>query len=142
MIVPVSKENEQEWAALCVALWPEVDTEERIRDRMDIPLEYEFLYYVNDEAIAFLSLSLRHDYVEGMTSSPIGYVEGIYVKPNSRGKGIAKELIEFAKKWTLEKGCKQLASDVELDNEGSRMFHNQVGFKELGRMICFMMDLD
>jgi len=144
MIVPVSNDNVQEWAVLCDELWPEDDGDnsaEWIEEWKNSELPNEFLYYIDSEAAAFISLALRHDYVEGTSSSPIGYLEGIYVKPNYRKRGIARELIEFTKKWALLQGCTELASDCELTNEESKLFHNQIGFEEANRIICFTMDL-
>ena len=140
MIVPVSESNTREWAELNVALWPHHTIEEMIEEYLELKPN-EFLYYCDNEAAAFVSLSLRHDYVEGTDSSPVGYLEGIYVKPGFRGKGIARELVEFAKKWSAERGCTELASDCELTNEDSRLFHTQIGFKEANRIICFTMSL-
>ena len=129
------------WADLCVALWPEAKCEEMLQERAKGTLPYEFLFFVNSEAVAFISLSLRYDYVEGTESSPVGYLEGIYVKPEYRNQGIARELIDYAKKWTLEQGCLELASDVELHNHDSELFHKKLGFEEANRVICFKMKL-
>ena len=126
-----------EWAALCVALWPHTSLEEHIEES----LPNEFLYYIEDEAVAFVSLSLRRDYVEGTDSSPVGYLEGIYVKPEFRGRGIATELVSFAKEWSVARGCVEFASDCELTNEDSLKFHTKIGFKEANRIICFTMNL-
>ncbi|MCL2003868.1 MAG: GNAT family N-acetyltransferase [Oscillospiraceae bacterium] len=142
MIVPVTKENEDAWAELCVALWPENTVEDIFRERSGGRLlQNEFLYMDGGEAVAFLSLSLRRDYVEGTDSSPVGYLEGIYVKPGTRGKGVGRELTEFAKAWSRERGCSEFASDCELHNEASRAFHEKIGFREENRIICFVMDL-
>ena len=142
MIIPVSKENERTWAELCTALWPGDSIEEWIQDGQSNGYENQFLYMLDGEAVAFISLSLRHDYVEGRETSPVGYLEGIYVKPEHQNKGIARELVEFAKKWSVEKGCSQLASDCEIDNHISRKFHNKVGFEEANTIVCFIMDLN
>lgn len=37
----------------------------------------------------------------------------------------------------LNKGCSEFASDCELINETSRLFHINSGFKEVNRVICF-----
>jgi len=141
MIVPVTTENENEWAALCVALWPDNTPEDMLEERANDELPNEYLYYEKNEAVAFISLSLRNDYVEGTESSPVGYLEGIYVKPQYRGCGVALKLVEFAKEWSLKHGCSELASDCELENEDSRLFHGKVGFTEANRIICFTMNL-
>ncbi len=36
---------------------------------------------------------MRTDYVEGTESSPVGYLEGIFVKEEYRKNGYAKELL-------------------------------------------------
>ena len=141
MIVAVTKQNEMEWAKLNVGLWPDHTIESRLEERTVGHFDHEFLYYAENQAVGFLSLALRHDYVEGTCSSPVGYIEGIYVKPDFRNKGIAKEFIGFAKKWSIEKGCSELASDCELSNNASRIFHNKIGFKEANTIVCFIMDL-
>jgi aminoglycoside 6'-N-acetyltransferase I len=141
MIIPVSKRHEEAWAELCAALWPETAKEELLRERALGNLPHEYLYLVDGGAIAFMSLSLRRDYVEGTESSPVAYLEGIYVKPEHRGKGIARELVEFAKEWALKNGCSELASDCELENKESELFHKKVGFQEANRIICFTMPL-
>jgi len=141
MIVPVSIENESKWAELCVALWSDNVVEDMLEERRNGELQNEFLYMADDEAVAFMSLSLRYDYVEGTDSNPVGYLEGIYVKPDFRGRGIAAKLVGFAKEWAISQGCSELASDCELDNESSRLFHGKIGFEEANRIICFKMDL-
>lgn len=140
-MVAVTQENEALWAELCCALWPENSPEDMLAERKAGKLPHEFLYLQAGEAVAFLSLSLRSDYVEGTNSSPVGYVEGIYVKPECRGQGVAAELLEFAKAWSRERGCRELASDCEIENTDSRAFHNAVGFSEASVNIHFTMEL-
>ena len=137
----MSDRNQREWAELCTALWPHHTVESWVQRRDAGKAPHEYLYVDGEEAVAFLSLSLRFDYVEGTDSSPVGYVEGIYVKPNCRGKGIARELIVYAKDWARERGCVELASDCEISNEDSRVFHKGVGFQEANVIVCFTMAL-
>ncbi|MBQ3285058.1 MAG: GNAT family N-acetyltransferase [Ruminococcus sp.] len=81
--------------------------------------------------------SLRHDYVEGCETSPVGYLEGISVKEAYRHRGIAKSLLEECEQWAREKGCREFASDCELTNTDSLHFHRSIGFHEANRIICF-----
>ncbi len=141
MSVPVEKENLKLWAKLCVSLWPSHTEEEMAAEWEDGGHPDEFLYMDGKEAAAFLSLSIRRDYVEGAEFSPTGYLEGIYVKPEYRRKGIAKTLVAFAKEWCREKGCREFASDCELDHTQSARFHESVGFREENRIICNIMKL-
>ena len=94
-----------------------------------------------DEYIGFINLSIRIDYVEGSNSSPVAYVEGIYVKPEYRNKGIAKSLIANGEEWARFKGCTQMGSDIEMDNDISYKFHQKIGFDEANRIICFIKDI-
>ena len=96
-----------------------------------------FVCYLKNEIIAFAQCQLRYDYVEGTNSSPVGYLEGIYVEPMYRKQGIAKKLVEECEKWSLKKGCTEFASDCELNNSISFNFHLSVGFEEANRIICF-----
>lgn len=96
-----------------------------------------FVCYLKNEIIAFAQCQLRYDYVEGTNSSPVGYLEGIYVEPMYRKQGIAKKLLEECEKWSLKKGCTEFASDCELNNSISFNFHLSVGFEEANRIICF-----
>lgn len=51
-----------------------------------------FIKYINDLPVGFAQCGLRTDYVEGTESSPVGYLEGIFVKEEYRKNGYAKEL--------------------------------------------------
>ena len=92
-------------------------------------------------AVAFAHCSLRFDYVEGTSSSPVGYLEGIYVEPDFRKQDIAKQLVNTCENWAKEKGCMEFASDCDLPNEDSYKFHLKIGFKEANRNIHFTKEL-
>ena len=42
-----------------------------------------FVKYINDLPVGFVQCGLRTDYFEGTGSSPVGYLEGIFVKKKS-----------------------------------------------------------
>ena len=90
-----------------------------------------------NQIVGFAQVGLRVDYVEGCETSPVGYLEGIFVMPPYRNKGYAKELIKHAESWAKEKGCSEFASDCELENLESLAFHLSIGFAEQNRIICF-----
>ncbi|MBS4881977.1 MAG: GNAT family N-acetyltransferase [Peptoniphilus harei] len=68
--------------------------------------------FIDEKAVVFANVTLRHDYVEGTETSPLGYLEGIYVKENSRKKCYAKEIVEDCEKWAREKNAKNLPATV------------------------------
>ena len=100
-----------------------------------------FIKYENNMPIGFAQCGLRMDYVEGTKSSPVGYLEGIFVKPEYQNKGYARELLSACENWAKSKGCIEFASDCELDNDKSLMFHMAMGFEEANRVICFRKSL-
>ena len=96
-----------------------------------------FLKYVENKPVGFAQCQLRHDYVEGTETSPVGYLEGILVEEAHRHKGYAKELLRECEKWAKSKGCTEFASDCELENEERLRFHIAMEFEEANRVICF-----
>jgi aminoglycoside 6'-N-acetyltransferase I len=141
MIVTLTKENERAWAELCIELWPELTIDEVLRLSHEGLFKNEFMYIEDNKHAAFLSLSLRSDYVEGTNSRLTGYIDGLYVRPEFRRRGIAEKMVAHAKKWSEEFGCTELASDCTIDNEASQAFHKHLGFTETGRKVCYIVSL-
>lgn len=131
-------------AQLACRLWPSHGAREMQEDLAAIfaqPDAAFFLAYDGGEAVGFAQCQLRRDYVEGTESSPVGYLEGIYVAEGYRKRGIAKKLLHSCEAWAKEKGCREFASDCELGNTQSLQFHRNVGFAEANRIICFVKKL-
>ena len=127
-------------AALACALWPDHGYGEMQEDVSQIMEQEEaafFLAFEDEKAVGFAQCQLRHDYVEGTDSSPVGYLEGIYVAEPYRHQGVAKQLLSACEIWAKGKGCTEFASDCELTNTESLQFHLKVGFAEANRIICF-----
>ena len=96
-----------------------------------------FLAFVDGLPVGFAQCQLRHDYVEGCDTSPVGFLEGIYVDGTHRHGGIAKALLSACEDWARSVGCSEFASDCELDNHVSLEWHLKAGFQEMGRTIWF-----
>lgn len=100
-----------------------------------------YITYSENTPVGFSQCQLRNDYVEGTETSPVGYLEGVFVLSEYRHKGFAKELLQACQTWTKAKGCSEFASDCELDNKESYGFHMAMGFTEANRVICFRKDI-
>ena len=140
MIRKAGIENLEEIANLAVLMWTETTVQDLVAEFSDIVSKEDaqfFLAYDQDILVGFAQCQLRYDYVEGTDSSPVGYLEGIFIKEEFRHKGYAKELLSECEKWANEKGCKEFASDCEIDNDSSLGFHMAMGFREANRIICF-----
>lgn len=143
-IEEVSKESFNKWVDMGLELWPDNEKEdltEIFNEIFDSEKETGFLYKNNNEYIGFINVSLRHDYVAGCDSSPVGYVEGVYVKEEYRENGIARELLKIGEEWATSKGCTEMGSDIEIDNNISYKFHEKCGFTEVEKVICFIKEI-
>lgn len=140
MIKKAEKEDLESVVNLAVLLWDSSSVKELTEEFIDAFSMDEnviFLKYEDDIPIGFAQCQLRHDYVEGTESSPVGYLEGIYIKDKFRNKGYAKELLTECESWAKSKGCSEFASDCEIDNINSFLFHKAMNFTEANRIICF-----
>ena len=100
-----------------------------------------FLAFAGELPVGFAQCQLRHDYVEGTSTTPVGYLEGIFVRREFRHRGYAGALLKACEKWAKETGCTEFASDCELGNTDSLGFHLAKGFEEASRIICFVKKL-
>lgn len=96
-----------------------------------------FLAFDGATAIGFAQCQLRHDYVEGCETSPVGFLEGIFVAKEYRMSGTGRALLSACEAWAKSVGCTEFASDCELDNTVSLAWHLKNGFDEMGRTIWF-----
>lgn len=127
-------------ASLAIQMWEDNVVEElatELAELMKRPEAVIFLGEVDGQVIGFAQCQLRHDYVEGTETSPVGYLEGIFIEEKYRKQGYAKQLLSACENWAKEQGCTEFASDCELDNTGSLKFHLSLGFEEANRVICF-----
>ena len=127
-------------AALAQQLWPHHEAaqlQEEFEPLLEDANAAVFLAFSDDMPVGFAQCQLRHDYVEGTASSPVGYLEGIFVVPAYQKQGIARALLASCEKWAKEQGCVEFASDCELSNTNSLRFHLSMGFEEANRIICF-----
>ncbi|WP_369695934.1 aminoglycoside 6'-N-acetyltransferase [Phenylobacterium aquaticum] len=87
--------------------------------------------------VGFAEVALRRDYVNGCDTSPVAFLEGIYVAPDHRRDGAARALITAVEVWGRVQGCSELASDADLANLDSQRMHAAVGFEETERVVYF-----
>lgn len=113
-------------ARMAVVMWNSHSVEDLMNEFADVIKGEEsqvFLKYIQNIPVGFAQCGMRHDYVEGTDSSPVGYLEGIFVKKEYRKKGYAKELLSACEQWAKKQGCVEFASDCELSNIDSFAFH-------------------
>jgi len=94
-----------------------------------------------DLPLGFTEASLRTDHVNGTASSPVAFLEGLYVEPGARRRGVARALVRAVISWAMERSCIELASDTQLENTWSQAVHARLGFEETERVVYFRMAL-
>lgn len=85
----------------------------------------------------FAEASLRRDYVNGTKSSPVAFLEGIYVEPAFRRSSVARLLVQAVEAWARLQGCTEFASDADIANTASHQMHAALGFEETQRVVFF-----
>ncbi|MCA1828150.1 MAG: GNAT family N-acetyltransferase [Myxococcales bacterium] len=121
-----------------LALWPDSEPHEvddflagRAREPLAVLVAEE-----GGSLLGFAELSIRN-IAEGCTTGRVGYLEGWYVEPSARRRGIGRALVAAAEDWARAEGCSEFASDTEIDNEASAAAHAALGFEEVERIRCF-----
>jgi len=139
-IRPLEASDIPQWVELRMKLWPDQSPAELDEDgRAALPAEPPLTVFVAEEGrtlVGFLELGLR-SYAEGCTSSPVPYVEGWYVEPDWRRRGVGGALMQAAEAWSRAGGYTELGSDTEEVNRLSRTAHAALGFEEVETLVIF-----
>jgi aminoglycoside 6'-N-acetyltransferase I len=138
---PVKSAGFEDCLRMGMKLWPHHNKDLRsvFKDIVKSPKQTLLLCRTREgKAAGFANFSIRTDYVEGSNSSPVGYLEGIFVEERFRKLGVAKMLVAEGERWAFKKGCSEIGSDAELVNTKSHKFHRAIGFKEANRIVAFI----
>ena len=130
------------WLALRDALWPACTSAEQLSEMGAIvssPTRFAAFVAYTDAglAVGLAEAALRTDYVNGARSTPVAFLEGLYVARDHRGKGLAASLVAEVERWASSIGCTELASDAALENHASLAVHQALGFRETERVVFF-----
>jgi aminoglycoside 6'-N-acetyltransferase I len=131
------------WVKMRAALWPSESAawhENDVRNYLAhaCPTAVAFLAFADSgRAIGFAEATIRSDHVNGTEASPVGFLEGWYVEPASRVRGVGRALVGAVEQWVSRHGCTELASDTWLDRVESQNAHVGCGFEETERVVYF-----
>jgi aminoglycoside 6'-N-acetyltransferase I len=129
-----------DWVALRQALWPDhVSTELRA--------EAEHILSATN-AICFLAFDSDNGvvgFIEGAlyqgANGHYGHVEGWYVDPEFRRRGLGRRLVSQLEQWCLHRNIRTLTSDTDPRFPLSPKNHVGAGFRVLGEMTIFIKNL-
>jgi aminoglycoside 6'-N-acetyltransferase I len=88
------------------------------------------------ETVGFAEVSLR-EMAEGCSTRPVGYLEGWYVQPSARHRGVGRRLLEAGEEWARAQGCSEMASDTEIEHIASQEAHQRLGYEIVSRAVLF-----
>jgi aminoglycoside 6'-N-acetyltransferase I len=144
MIREIVASDRSQWVRLRDALWPgsladhDEETRTYFEQRLKAPIV--FVAEAHNRLVGFLELDFRK-YAPGCRSSPVAFIEGWYVEPESQGQGVGRALIEAAEAYARAAGHHEIASDAEVENAEGIAAHFAVGFEEIERVVCFRRSL-
>lgn len=129
------------WLRLQQRLWPKEtkdDLQEGQRWILDDPKRNAVFVarLPRGELVGFVEAALR-DWAEGCSTRPVGYIEGWYVAPEHRRRGVGRRLVEAAERWARSRGCTEMGSDAHLANTLSHRAHAALGYAEVERVVAF-----
>lgn len=146
LIRPAEPGDAAHWVRLRQAFWPAPAGEHAAEaaayfagDRAN-PATVLLAFGADGTACGFAELSIR-TYAEDCYSGRVAYLEGWYVVPAWRRRGVGQALLHAGEDWGRAQGCTEMASDTQLDNQAGAAAHQALGFVAVRRIICYRKDL-
>lgn len=142
LVRPATPDDSAPWLKMRQALWPEGASDHPFEiasyfaGRLRMPLEVLLAFDDAGLPVGFVELSIR-PYAEGCDTDSVAYLEGWFVVPEARCRGVGRALVQAAEQWARGEGCSEFASDALVDNEISAAAHRALGFREVVQIRCF-----
>jgi aminoglycoside 6'-N-acetyltransferase I len=144
---PVEPNDAAAWLRLRHALWPESaearhaeDIQDYFAGRSQEPLAVLIAEDRGGHPVGTAELSIRPS-AEGCETNRVAYLEGWFVVPEARRRGVGRALIEAAEAWARAQGCTEFASDTQPDNTEGMAAHRASGFTDVGTIQCYRKEL-
>jgi aminoglycoside 6'-N-acetyltransferase I len=139
-IIDPANATDPNWLSLRSSLWPDGTEAEHLRymaDALDRGHCVRVALAPDGSAVGFVEASRRVDYVNGTSTSPVAFLEGLYVTPSARRQGVARSLVDEVERWAAAQGCSELASDSPIENVTAHAAHRALGFQETEKVVYF-----
>lgn len=123
LIRNLKEEDRMRWISMRGKLWPDAPIGKLIKDAIFIeagecPEECQYkmkVFMLEDDSgklCGFIEVSLRKNY-KYCTSSPVGFIEGLYIENHCRKNGWGGRLMKKAEEWIKSEGGKEIASIID-----------------------------
>lgn len=103
---------------------------------LNSPVRAGYCAEFRDRKIGFAEYNVR-EFANGCVSKPVPFMEGIWVDPEFRERGVASLLFSHLELVAKAAGYTEIGSDVLTENQISIDVHRQFGFEETERVIYF-----
>ena len=132
-------------ARLFSTLWPDGPLAEHRQEAASIlagtaPSTMPLVVFVAEaggKVVGFIEVGLR-SHADGCDARhPVGFIEGWYVEPDLRRKGVGRALMQAAEDWARSQDCQEVASDTWIDHQSSQHAHAALGFEVVDRCVHF-----
>lgn len=117
-IHPVRPVDSEDWQRLRNLLWDdeedghEYEIERYFLGKLIEPNEVLIARTPDGRAVGHIELSVRRN-LRRLPGRNTGYVEGLYIEPAHRHRGLVVMLLRAGERWARERGCSAFASDRE-----------------------------
>ena len=137
--------DREDWIRLRRELWPHYDTAFVETESDDIASHPDrtpvFVAERPDGRLCGMVEVAIRDAAIGCATNRVGYLEGWYVEPAWRDRGIGRALVERAEAWAREQGCVEMASDTTPRYPFSPAAHAALGYEVAKRKTHFRKSL-
>jgi aminoglycoside 6'-N-acetyltransferase I len=128
------------WIEMRASLWPDEPPSIHARSTEAILAGDDVWGFIavsaNGTPAAFAELRIRK-YANGCDSQPVPFLEGIFVRPQFRRRGIGTRLVAHMEAFLVARGFCEIGSDALIDNHESHAAHRGWGFSETERVVYF-----
>jgi aminoglycoside 6'-N-acetyltransferase I len=139
-VASITSRDESDWLSMRRALWPGASAAEHRVEMSELRARSEFAAFVARDgagaALGFAELYVR-PFANGCAARPVPFLEGVWVAPAERGRGVGRALLIAVEAWCREQGFTELGSDAQIDNEAAHRAHSAWGFAETERVVYF-----
>ncbi len=135
---PLTLADKLAWGALRHALWPH-EAAAALTAELDglVPGELWGAGAFDGDRLAGFAEAAERARGDGCDTAPLAWLEGVYVLPPYRRRGLGRRLVGAVEEWAHGRGFAELGSDAELGNMVSRLSHARWGFEETERVVMF-----
>lgn len=143
-LVSITEREVDRWRAMRVELYGQLEPGFHDAEMPNILHRddwYCWLVIAEDgSTIGMVELSLRN-VVDGCLSSPVPYIEGLFIEAKQRNRGLGRQLMQILFDWCCEQGYTELALNTEAVNTAAQRFYDSLGFQQNDSVIEYRMTL-